>query len=577
MAQFDKLLAAMVSNKADSLVLADGDLVKIEVGGQMRPLTKSPLGGPQIVALCKEIAKPDAIKNLDAGKPATMSYITSDGAFVVRAMVNNGKWHVVAAIDDKAEFKRLTGQFKAMDLPPETPPGGTPVQAAPPAAAAAPAAPPPPPPPTPQVTVSASGLPPAATGSSQKPDDKINPFPGIEQYRAYLDKLLTEMVQKGASDLHLRVTEPPILRHHGEMERQEGERLSDDQLFNMIRSIMPERNRREWDETNDTDYAYEVPGVARFRANAARDRNGPVAVFRQIPATVVSVEQMKVTEEVQRLCFLTKGLVLVTGPTGSGKSTTLCAMIDLVNRARSDHVITIEDPIEFVHPNKSCIMTQRQVHVHTKSFKSALRAALREDPDIVLVGEMRDLETVSIAIETAETGHLVFGTLHTTTAAGTVDRIIDQFPADRQEQIRVMLAESLKGVISQTLCKKIGGGRVAAREILLSVPSVTNLIREAKTFQINSVMQTSKKLGMCTLNDALIAYVDSGEVEPKEAWMKCVDKQGFVAMLKARNLDVSFAESEDKAGAAPAPAAGGHGAPAGGKPGAPAKPMPAKK
>jgi twitching motility protein PilT len=578
MAQFDKLLAAMVSNKADSLVLADGDLVKIEVGGQMRPLTKSPLAGAQIVALCKEIAKPDAVKNLDAGKPATMSYITNDGAFVVRAMVNNGKWHVVAAIDDKAEFKRLTGQFKALDLPPETPPAGVPVQAAPAAAPAAPPPPPPQPPSTPQVTVSASGLPPASTGSSKKPDDMINPFPGIEQYRAYLDKLLTEMVQKGASDLHLRVTEPPILRHHGEMERQEGERLSDDQLFNMIRSIMPERNRREYDETNDTDYAYEVPGVARFRANAARDRNGPVAVFRQIPATVVSVEQMKVTEEVQRLCFLTKGLVLVTGPTGSGKSTTLCAMIDLVNRARSDHVITIEDPIEFVHPNKSCIMTQRQVHVHTKSFKSALRAALREDPDIVLVGEMRDLETVSIAIETAETGHLVFGTLHTTTAAGTVDRIIDQFPADRQEQIRVMLAESLKGVISQTLCKKIGGGRVAAREILLSVPSITNLIREGKTFQINSVMQTSKRLGMCTLNDALIAYVDSGEVEPKEAWMKCVEKQGFVAMLKARNIDVSFAESDEK-GAAPPPAAGGHAAPAAGaKPGAPAgKPVVAAK
>src|SRR5688572_15502499 len=212
---------------------------------------------------------------------------------------------------------------------------------------------------------------------------------------------------------------------------------------------------------------------------------------------------MKITEEVQRLCFLTKGLVLVTGPTGSGKSTTLCAMIDLVNRARNDHVITIEDPIEFVHKNKNCIITQRQVHVHTKSFKSALRAALREDPDIVLVGEMRDLETISIAIETAETGHLVFGTLHTTTAAGTVDRIIDQFPADRQEQIRVMMAESLKGVISQTLCRKIGGGRVAAREILLSTPSITNLIREGKTYQIQSVLQTSKKLGMVTLNDAL--------------------------------------------------------------------------
>jgi len=574
MAQFDKLLAAMVSNKADALVLEDGDLVKLEVGGQLRPLTKSPLTGAQIVALLKEIASTEAAKNLDASKPATLSHITGDGAFVIRAMLHGTKWHVNAKIDDKAEFKRLTGQFKAMDLPPETPPGGAPVQPPPPAAAAPPPAPPAAPvaaPTAPSVTPSA---PATASGSSSKsPDDAINAFDGIEQSRAYLDSLLKMMVEKGASDLHLRVTEPPILRHHGEMARQEGhERLTDDQLFRMIRSIMPERNRREYAETNDTDYAYELTGVARFRANAARDRNGPVAVFRQIPATVVSVEQMKVTEEVQRLCFLTKGLVLVTGPTGSGKSTTLCALIDLVNRARSDHVITIEDPIEFVHPNKSCIITQRQVHVHTKSFKAALRAALREDPDIVLVGEMRDLETVSIAIETAETGHLVFGTLHTTTAAGTVDRIIDQFPADRQEQIRVMLAESLKGVISQTLCKKIGGGRVAAREILLSMPSVTNLIREGKTYQIPSIMQTSKRLGMCTLNDALIAYVDSGEVEPKEAYMKCVEKAGFVAMLKARNLDVSFAEN-DQSAKPDAGAAGSAGSPPGGKPAAGGKPV----
>src|SRR5437588_5171221 len=221
---------------------------------------------------------------------------------------------------------------------------------------------------------------------------------------------------------------------------------------------------------------------------------------------------------------------------------------------RTDHIITIEDPIEFVHPNKKCLVTQRQVGVHTDSFKSALRAALREDPDVILVGELRDLETVSIAIETAETGHLVFGTLHTTTAAGTVDRIIDQFPADRQEQIRVMLAESLKGVISQTLCKKIGGGRVAAREILLSTSSITNLIREGKTFQIPSIMQTSKRLGMVTLNDALIAYVDAGQVDPKEAYMKAVDKTGLVMMMKNRDLDVSFAESDASAKPAEAPA-----------------------
>ena len=328
------------------------------------------------------------------------------------------------------------------------------------------------------------------------------------------------------------------------MVRLEEQPLEPDGLEAMIRSVMPERNRREYAESNDTDYAYELEGVARFRANALKDRKGPAAVFRQIPATVVTVEQMGITPEVQKLCQLHKGLVLVTGPTGSGKSTTLCSLIDLVNRSRSDHVLTIEDPIEFVHPNKKCVITQRQVGVHTGSFKSALRAALREDPDIILVGELRDLETVAIAIETAETGHLVFGTLHTTTAAGTIDRIIDQFPADRQAQIRVMLAESLKGVISQTLCKKIGGGRVAAREVLLSIPAVTNLIREGKTFQIPTVMQTSKRLGMVTLNDALIELVDGKLIEPAEGYSKAVDKVMYVNSLKSRGIDVGFAETE---------------------------------
>jgi twitching motility protein PilT len=219
-------------------------------------------------------------------------------------------------------------------------------------------------------------------------------------------------------------------------------------------------------------------------------------------------------------------------------------LIDLVNRVRSDHVITIEDPIEFVHENKSCIITQRQVGVHTDSFKSALRAALREDPDIILVGELRDLETVGIAIETAETGHLVFGTLHTTTAASTIDRLIDQFPADRQEQVRTMLSESLKGVVSQVLCKKIGGGRVAAREILLVTPAISNLIREGKTYQIPSMMQTSKRIGMITMNDTLMDLVERQQVEPKEAYMKSVDKGSFVAALKAKGFDTSFVDGD---------------------------------
>jgi twitching motility protein PilT len=265
-----------------------------------------------------------------------------------------------------------------------------------------------------------------------------------------------------------------------------------------------------------------------------------MAVFRTIPGQVMTADEMGLSREVQHLCYLTKGLVLVTGPTGSGKSTTLATLVDLINRTRSDHILTIEDPIEFVHQSKKCLVTQRQVGLHTRSFKQALRAALREDPDIVLVGEMRDLETVSIALETAETGHLVFGTLHTTTASSTIDRIIDQFPADRQSQVRVMLSESLRGVIAQTLCRKIGGGRVAAREILLTIPAVSNLIREGKTFQIPSIMQTNRKAGMVTLNDALIELVDQGLVEPKEAYMKAVEKAGFAQALKTRRHDVSF-------------------------------------
>ena len=357
-----------------------------------------------------------------------------------------------------------------------------------------------------------------------------------------LGKLLRALVQSGSSDLHLRVGEPPLFRTHGEIKRQPGggAALSVNDLELLVLSIMPERNRGEWKETGDTDFAYEISGVARFRVNAARDRKGPVAVFRVIPAKVVTVEEMGLSEEVQKLCYLKKGLVLITGPTGSGKSTTLCALIDLINRTRTDHIITIEDPIEFVHENKKCLITQRQVHVHTDSFKSALRAALREDPDIVLVGEMRDLETIAIAIETAETGHLVFGTLHTTNASSTVDRMIDQFPADRQAQIRVMLSESLKGVISQTLSKKVGGGRVAAREILLTTPAISNLIREGKTFQIPSIIQTSKKLGMLTLNDALLELVEKKAVEPDEAYMRSVEKSGLAASLKAKGFKLTL-------------------------------------
>jgi twitching motility protein PilT len=307
--------------------------------------------------------------------------------------------------------------------------------------------------------------------------------------------------------------------------------LTPDSIRELLTSIMPKKNQQEFAERHDTDFAYEIADLARFRANIFSDRKGMGGVFRIIPTKILTAQQLGLSQAIMNLCDLSKGLVLVTGPTGSGKSTTLSAMVDHINKSRSDHIITIEDPIEFTHENQKCLVNQREVGNHTDSFKDALRAALREDPDILLVGEMRDLETISIAIETAETGHLVFGTLHTTTAASTVDRIIDQFPTDRQQQIRVMLSESLKGVVSQTLLPKIGGGRVAALEILIVTPAISNLIREGKTFQIASSMQTGKQHGMVLLNDALFELVQQGAVEPRDAYIKAVDKTGIETML----------------------------------------------
>ncbi len=353
-----------------------------------------------------------------------------------------------------------------------------------------------------------------------------------------IDQLFHAMVKQGASDLHISVGSVPMIRKDGHMMPLDpaASATTSQEIVQLLAPIMPETNRKEFAERHDTDFAYEIADLARFRSNIFADRRGPGAVFRVIPSKILTAEQLGLSPHILQLCGLSKGLVLVTGPTGSGKSTTLCAMIDHVNKTRQDHIITIEDPIEFVHPNQKCLINQREVHTHTDSFKDALRAALREDPDIILVGELRDLETVAIAIETAETGHLVFGTLHTTTAASTVDRVIDQFPSDRQAQIRIMLSESLKGVIAQTLCRKIGGGRVAALEVLLVTGAVANLIREAKTFQIPSIMQVNKSIGMVALNDALYDLVQKKLVMPDEALSKAVDKGGFEALLKRGNF-----------------------------------------
>ena len=349
-----------------------------------------------------------------------------------------------------------------------------------------------------------------------------------------LDRMLRRLVDLGGSDLHLSASLAPMIRLHGDIAplKDFNSALSSEHILLMCDEIAPGTNRNEFRKDNDTDLAYEIPGIARFRVNLFRDRRGVGAVFRQIPHKILSFDDLGLPECAKNLCMLHKGLVLVTGPTGSGKSTTLATMVDYVNENRTDHIITIEDPIEFVHDNKRCLVHQREVYHHTESFKRALRAALREDPDVVLVGELRDLETMAIAIETAETGHLVFGTLHTTSAVSTVDRLIDQFPADRQAQIRVMLSESLKGVIAQILLKRVGGGRIAGYEILLGVPAVSNLIREGKTFQIPTIMQTGKRLGMRTMTDSLAELVRSGQVEAQEAMSKAIDKDALRSLLK---------------------------------------------
>jgi twitching motility protein PilT len=365
---------------------------------------------------------------------------------------------------------------------------------------------------------------------------------------AYIDHFFHYMIENKASDLHLSSDCTPTLRIDGSMRPMVDYPAFDaGTLAGILYEIMPERNREQFSAANDTDFAYEIPGLARFRCNVFMDRKGMGGVFRIIPSKILSCDDLGIPDAIKNLCFLTKGLVLVTGPTGSGKSTTLAAMMDLVNATREDHIITIEDPIEFVHQNKKCLVNQREIGVHSKSFKAALKAALREDPDIVLVGEMRDLETIAIAIETAETGHLVFGTLHTTTAASTVDRIIDQFPTAQQNQVRMMLSESLKGVISQTLLKKKGGGRVAALEILIGASSVANLIREGKTFQIPSVMQTSSNIGMQTLNDAIMNFVRRRTVEPLEAYMKAVDKAGIISTLEEAGFKIDLAKIAENA------------------------------
>jgi twitching motility protein PilT len=493
MAQIDSLLASMAKFGAQGAQLVSNEKVQLVFPTGKRYASQT-TPHASLVKLVEEIVPAGVTLNKNGG--TTFVYTAGSSPVTIRVDAGLQAWRV--SIEPRPGSPEVTSP----DLTSEAPP------------------------------------PPAPAPEAEKPS-----FASVE-VETGIEKLLLAMLEMGASDLHLSTGAPPMVRVHGVMQPLSGHvAFAGDELLARIYEITPQRNRDEYEQRNDTDFAHAIPGASRFRINLFRDRKGPAAVFRAIPFALRSPEELGLPKSVLELCYLTKGLVLVTGPTGSGKSTTLATLIDHINENRTDHIITIEDPIEFVHENKKCLVNQREVHAHTDGFKDALRAALREDPDIVLVGEMRDLETIAIAVETAETGHLVFGTLHTTTAPSTVDRVIDQFPSDRQEQIRTMLAGSLKGVIAQTLCKRVGGGRVAAYEIMICNNAVANLIREAKTFQIYSVIQTSKAQGMMTMNDSLMAHVKNKLVDPKEAYMMSVNKTEFAGLLAREGLKTGLPEA----------------------------------
>ncbi len=507
MPRLDPFIDVLFKEKAELLLLETGSAAAIVQSDRIRPVMQRSLTTAQIAGACAELvpawqrdtftvlesqkfeyAAPAGrvrvqIEPVDAGVRVTMEPMAEPVAGSV-SMVHSG-YHAV-------ELKRVQTQPVTQ---PEPERHGLPVEA--------------------------------------PPDDA----------KAAMAQLLEVTVSHKASDLHLSSGYTPCLRLDGDVVQLEGYGvLTPERLQQMLFSIAPPQNREQWLSTRDTDFAHET-AESRFRVNVFAERSGIAAVLRRIPSQVMTAEEMGLSRHILDLCSLHKGLVLVTGPTGSGKSTTLAAMIDYINRNRDDHIITIEDPIEFVHPHKRCLVHQREVGVHTQGFKAALRAGLREDPDVVLVGELRDLETISIALETAETGHLVFGTLHTNTAASTVDRIIDQFPADRQSQIRTMMSESLKGVVAQTLCKKIGGGRAAAQEMLVVNAAIANLIREGKTFQIPSIMQTQRGSGMVTLNDALFELVKRKVVAPADAVAKAVARTELKAMLDRLQSQLEVVQS----------------------------------
>jgi twitching motility protein PilT len=511
MAQLDRLLSHVVAKGGLRLEVKADRKPRLELkSGEAVDLLPNPLPAVMVEVLASDVVPPELKGAWQNEGQAEFDYEQGGQSFRVRLSRFQDAPQILATHQGPAQ-KPLPGA--AMEAPP------------PPKAAAVPPA----------------GPEPARAAAPPRPTRKAQGHPLAE-------RLLSLLLEKQGSDLHCTAHEPPLARVHGDMLELEGfGPLDPATLLEMMEALATAPAWHRFQEHHDADFAYPYEaGACRLRVNYFQDRVGPGFVCRVIPNQLPDPDKLGLPEPIRRLAGLSKGLVLVTGPTGSGKSTTLAAIVDLANQKRRDHILTIEDPIEFVHPRKGCLVNQREVGTHTDSFKSGLRAALREDPDIVMVGEMRDLETIAIALETAVTGHLVFGTLHTSSAIGTVDRIVDQFPADRQQQIRVMLADALKCVVSQTLLKRVGGGRIAALETLFITPAIANLIREGKNFQIASAMQTGRSYGQRLMNDALVELIKDRKVEAMEAYIKCPDKESFIAACKRAGIpfDLRIGEPE---------------------------------
>nr|WP_320131089.1 PilT/PilU family type 4a pilus ATPase [uncultured Holophaga sp.] len=507
MAQLDKLLTYILPKGAEALRLEANKPPMLHMpSGVQSPLVANPVPSTMLDLLARELVPAEANHTWQATGEVEFDYYLGEQVF-----------HLQLGRTPLGSFIQATPILKASPQPEPLPVI-----------------------PEPQATRASLPLPQAPEAQvPEKAQPAVEALPPQPGRHPLADRLFTTLLASQGSDLHCTSFEMPIVRVHGDLEELlDFGLLGPNQLLEMMEALAPPAAWAHFQEKRDADFAYPFEaGNCRFRVNYFMDRLGPGMVCRLIPNQIPDPDQLGLPNAIRDLADLSKGLVLVTGPTGSGKSTTLAAIIDLINRRRRDHILTIEDPIEFVHPRRNCLVNQREVGTHTASFKSGLRAALREDPDVVMVGEMRDLETISIALETAITGHLVFGTLHTSSAIGTIDRIIDQFPADRQAQVRVMLADSLKACISQSLLKRRSGGRVAAIESLFITPAIASLIRDGKAFQIVSAMQTGRAYGQKLMNDALVELIEARQIDPQEGYMKCPDKETYMAALKRHGID----------------------------------------